>query len=158
RHFNQVHAVTQRAIGTLEDTDLDFRPRPEARSTRELVHHMYAAERTLAVAARDGGFNADLHAPHADQGKRMTSLESLLGHARECQESANLALAALTDEALSRVIVLPPAFGVSSAPAWQCFTFSYQEHWHHRGELWMHITLLGKAYQDIYDYEGAVQG
>jgi hypothetical protein len=47
-YFNLVHGVTLRAIGTLADNELDFRPKPGMRTPRELVFHIYTQERALA--------------------------------------------------------------------------------------------------------------
>ena len=56
-YFNMVHGVTLRAITTLGDEDLDFRPRPNMRSPRELIFHIYTQEKILAEAARSGRFS-----------------------------------------------------------------------------------------------------
>ena len=54
QYFNMVHGVTLRAIATLADEDLDFRPRPNMRSPKELIFHIYAQEKILADAVRLG--------------------------------------------------------------------------------------------------------
>src|SRR5436190_15223767 len=58
-YFNMVHGVTVRAIGAFGDGELDFRPRPEMRTPRELVFHVYMQEKLLAEAAQSGRFTAD---------------------------------------------------------------------------------------------------
>src|SRR6185503_9051363 len=58
-YFNLVHGVTVRAIGTFTDEELDFRPRPGMRTPRELIFHIYAQEKLLAEAAREGRFTMD---------------------------------------------------------------------------------------------------
>lgn len=153
QHFGLAHRVTLKAIALFDDGDLDFRPRPDRRSVRELVVHMYSAQRTLAAAAREGGFKPDMHIPEDRELPDMKSVSDLMAYAESCQNCASDALAHMTGETLSQVIEMPPNFGVSSAPAWKCFTFGYQEHWHHRGELWIYMSLLKKPYVDIFDYK-----
>jgi len=58
-YFNMVHGVTIRAIATLTDHELDFRPMARSRTPRELIFHIYAQERLLAEAARDGRFTME---------------------------------------------------------------------------------------------------
>ena len=55
-YFNMVHGVTVRAIGTLSEADLDFRPGPTMRTPRELIYHIYTQEKLLADAAQQGRF------------------------------------------------------------------------------------------------------
>ena len=153
KHFALVHGVSLKAVSLFDDGDLDFRPRPNRRSVSELLYHMYSAQKTLARAAREGGFRGCMQIPEESDAARMTSVSDLIAYAESCQIYASDALAYLTDEKLAHMILMPPNFGVASAPAWQCFTFAYQEHWHHRGELWIYMSLLGKPYVDIYDYK-----
>ena len=51
-YFNMVHGVTLRAIATLSDEDLDFLPRPNMRSPRELIfHNLHTREDTRRSCA-----------------------------------------------------------------------------------------------------------
>ena len=58
-YFNMVHGVTIRGIATLADHELDFRPMARLRTPRELIFHIYAQEKLLAEAARDGRFTME---------------------------------------------------------------------------------------------------
>jgi uncharacterized damage-inducible protein DinB len=55
----------------------------------------------------------------------------------------------MSDEDLAKTIETP--FG--SFPAWQMFAFTYDEHWHHRGQFYTHIRLLGKEPLMLYSYD-----
>src|SRR5690348_15418741 len=59
-YFNMVHGVTVRAIGTLTDAELAFRPQPGMRTPRELVFHIYAQEKTLAEGAQQGQLTSEM--------------------------------------------------------------------------------------------------
>ena len=67
----------------------------------------------------------------------------------EISKAANDAAAAMSDEDLQKVVESP--FG--SFPAWQYFQFAYDEHWHHRGQLYTYLRLLGKEPPMLYSYE-----
>jgi uncharacterized damage-inducible protein DinB len=71
--------------------------------------------------------------------------------ARECHQAGDDALAALTEEQLARPLESP--FG--TFPTWQYFAFAYDEHWHHRGQLYTYARLLGKQPPMLYDYENS---
>src|SRR5215468_1928467 len=61
QYFDMVHGVTLQAIGTFSDADLDYRPTPEMRTVRELIHHIYAQEKQLAEEISQGRFG-----PHGE--------------------------------------------------------------------------------------------
>ena len=57
----------------------------------------------------------------------------------------------MDDDALRRTVESP----MGPYPAWLFFTFAYDEHWHHRGQLYTYLRLLGKEPPMLYDYQPA---
>jgi hypothetical protein len=55
---------------------------------------------------------------------------------------------AMSDETLARPVESP--FGMF--PAFTYYYFAYDEHWHHRGQLYTYLRLLGKEPPNLYDY------
>jgi uncharacterized damage-inducible protein DinB len=53
-YFKMVHGVTLRLIGSFADADLDYRPKPEMRSVRDLVLHIYGMQKAFGEGAREG--------------------------------------------------------------------------------------------------------
>lgn len=119
-YFDMVHGVTVRAIRVLSDDELDFRPRPNMRTPRELIFHIYSQEKLLAEAARGGRFTSDM--------------------AKASSPS---------DDQIASLVEAP--FG--TFPAWAYFMFANDEHWHHRGQFYSYLRLLGKEPPMLYDYE-----
>jgi uncharacterized damage-inducible protein DinB len=68
--------------------------------------------------------------------------------AEACHQAAEATFRAMSDEDLARSVESP--FG--TYPAWQYFAFAYDEHWHHRGQLYTYLRLLGKEPPMLYDY------
>jgi uncharacterized damage-inducible protein DinB len=156
QYFDMVHGVTLRAIGALDDEDLDFRPREGMRSVRELIAHVYGMEKSLAAGMRAGKLSQETEAPsipETEEGKAaVASIKTVADaqqYARECHKAASDALAAMSDEELSRKVEAP----YGTFPAWQFFLFVYDEHWHHRGQIYTYIRLLGKEPPMLYSYE-----
>ena len=58
-YFAMVHRVTLRAITTLGDQDLEFRPQPAMRTPKELIFHIYTQEKIPAEAAQQRQFTAN---------------------------------------------------------------------------------------------------
>ena len=155
-YYQMVHGVTMRAIGAFADADLDFRPKPGMRTPRELVFHIYSQEKLLAEAARLGRFTPELaagsdpeNAANAHALGALKTVADVQAFAAACHEAATQTFAAMSEEDVARAIESP--FG--TYPAWQYFLFAYDEHWHHRGQLYAYLRLLGKEPPMLYDYQ-----
>jgi uncharacterized damage-inducible protein DinB len=158
QYFDMVHGVTLRAIGAFSDADLDFRPQPETRSVRELIYHIYGMEKEIAAGVKTGKITQEtenLALPESEAAAAsLASLDTvakLQEYARACHKSANETAAAISEEELARLVEAP----YGSFPAWQFFSFAYDEHWHHRGQLYTYLRLLGKEPPMLYDYENS---
>ncbi len=157
-YFKMVHGVTLRLIGTFADEELDYRPRPEMRSVRDLILHIYGMQRAFGEGVRAGKLTPEIEnrcLPETEAGKAVAATLQTVAQcrqfARDCQQAGDEALAALTDEILAQPLESP--FG--TFPVWQYFTFAYDEHWHHRGQLYTYARLLGKQPPMLYDYENS---
>ncbi len=157
-YFKMVHGVTLKLIGTFSDADLDFRPKPGMRSARELIVHIYGMLRTFSEGMKQGKLVADIenHAiPETAEGKKevesLKTVKELQAYARNCFQTVNETLASMTDEQLAKPLESP--FG--TFPTWQYFAFGYDEHWHHRGQLYTYARLLDKEPPMLYDYENS---
>jgi uncharacterized damage-inducible protein DinB len=154
-YFNLVQAVTLRAIEAFTDADLYFRPRPGMRTPRELVFHIYAQEKLLAEAAQQGHFTAEAAGGSSPEDGAAASALKTLGtvsdvrqYAGACHQAAEKIFRAMSEDDIVRPVESP--MGVH--PAWQYFNFAYDEHWHHRGQLYTYLRLLGKEPVMLYDY------
>ena len=155
-YFNLVHGVTVRAIDVFSDSELDFRPKAGMRTPRDLVFHVYTQERTLAEAAQQGQFTLEMaNRSNPEEQSVATTLGALrtvsdLGaYANACHDAAERIFRSMSEEEISRHIA--SSFG--TYPAWQYFLFAYDEHWHHRGQLYTYLRLLGKEPPMLYDYQ-----
>jgi uncharacterized damage-inducible protein DinB len=154
-YFNMVHGVTVRAISTFSDEELEYRPRPEMRTPRELVFHMYSQERLLAEAAQHGRLTleaANRSNPEDKAGaaelKALVTVSDARRYAEACHQAAEEIFREMSEDRLARPVESP----MGTYPAWQYFTFAYDEHWHHRGQLYTYLRLLGKEPPMLYDY------
>ena len=154
-YFNLVHRVTVRAISAFADDELDFRPRPGMRTPRELIFHIYAQEKLLAEAAQQGRFTMEAangsnpeDAANGSTLQSLTTVSDARSYAESCHEAAEAIFTTMSDADVARPVESP--FG--TYPAWQYFNFAYDEHWHHRGQLYAYLRLLGKEPPALYDY------
>lgn len=157
-YFKMVHGVTLRLIGTFTDEELDYRPKAGMRSVRELVLHIYGMLKSFPEGIEKGKLTDEIEnpsLPETEAGKLvMQTLKTVAdcqAYARECFQRAEQGLASLSEEQLASQIESP--FGTFSG--WQYFSFAYDEHWHHRGQLYIYLRLIGKEPPMLYDYENS---
>jgi uncharacterized damage-inducible protein DinB len=157
-YFKMVHGVTLRLIGSFSDADLNYRPNPEMRSVRDLILHIYGMQKTFGEGIKQGKLTAEIEnpcIPEKEEGQavaaKLKTVADCQKYARECYQAGETKLESLTDEDLARQLESP--FGVF--PVWQYFAFAYDEHWHHRGQLYTYARLLGKEPPMLYDYENS---
>ena len=157
-YFKMVHGVTLRLIQSFSDADLDFRPKPEMRSVRDLFQHIYGMETTWAANIRNPKLEAaeeNKAIPESTEGKaeqaKLETVADVVAFAKAGHQAFDEALEAISEEELAGSIETP--FG--TFPRWQMFTFAYDEHWHHRGQIYTYARLLGKEAPMLYDYENS---
>jgi uncharacterized damage-inducible protein DinB len=154
-YFNMVHGITVRAIDTFTDQELDFRPKPNMRTPRELIFHVYSQQKILADAAHLGQFTAEAasrSSPEEQAGaaevQALATVDDLRAYAHACHQTAQNIFTRMSETQLNHPVESP--FG--TYPAWRYFAFAYDEHWHHRGQIYTYLRLLGKQPPTLYDY------
>jgi uncharacterized damage-inducible protein DinB len=154
-YFNMVHGVTMRAIGAFSDEELGYRPAPNMRTPRELIFHIYAQETLVADAARSGRFTmeaANQSNPEdqtaASALNALRTVDDVKAYAETCHQAAETIVRAMSEDEVVRPVESP----MGTHPAWKFFAFASDEHWHHRGQLYTYLRLLGKEPPILYDY------
>ena len=154
-YFNMVHGVTVRAIAALSDQELDYRPKPNMRTPKEIIFHIYTQE-LLVEAVQSGQFNAEIAGRSnpedpavAAEMKTLSSVNALRAYADKCHRRAENIIKGMSEEELNRPVESP----YGTFPVWRFFEFAYDEHWHHRGQLYTYLRLLGKEPTMLYDYQ-----
>jgi uncharacterized damage-inducible protein DinB len=78
----------------------------------------------------------------------LRTVADLRAYAAACHEASNEIFRAMSDADIARPV--DSVLGIY--PAWQYFSFAYDEHWHHRGQLYTYLRLRGKEPPNLYDY------
>jgi uncharacterized damage-inducible protein DinB len=154
KSFEQTHVVTKKAIALFGDTEVDFRPRLDTRSVKEIVFHIYALERLLIRAIVRRTINAtetqaatpEKAASKAELSRLTTNLD-LMNFADSCHSKAREVIESLKEEDLTADVETP--WGI--IPAAKMFSFAFHEHWHHRGQLYVYLRLCGKKPPNLYE-------
>ena len=150
KQFDLVHGVTYRAIAQLRDHELDARPVKEMRSVRELIAHIFGQEKAHARAVVTGKLTKAASQRAEAEGMKKKSAKALLAWARQCHRQATADARRVTDRHLARTVHC--YYGKFSGG--QIMSFLTDEHWHHRGQLYVFLRLLGKEPVFLYGYAG----
>lgn len=149
-YFDSVVDVTLRALQQLDDKDIDYRATPEMRSLKELVMHIFAQEECHARGVLKGEItHTDMEEAHRTADP-IRLVNALVDWAGGCHTRAKEMINRMTDSQLASPVKTP----YGTFPGWQMLLFSYDEHWHHRGQIYTYIRLLGKQPLFLYDYKG----
>jgi uncharacterized damage-inducible protein DinB len=81
--------------------------------------------------------------------KALATVTDAVAYARVCHDTAERIFRAMSEDDVARSVESP--FG--TYPAWRFLVFAYDEHWHHRGQLYTYLRLLGKEPPMLYDYQ-----
>ncbi len=157
-YFKMAHGVTLRLIGCFTDADLDFSPKAGMRSVRDLFAHIYGMEKVWAEDVRRNKITQESEnraIPESAEGKaeaaKLKTVADVQAFARASHQALDETLKTITDEELAGNVETP--FG--TFPLWQMLVFAYDEHWHHRGQIYTYARLLGKEVPMLYDYENS---
>jgi len=146
-YFDKVQKVTQKAIKLIPKNKLNFKPCPEVKSVKELVKHMYSGEKVFVDGAKKGVITeADFKKAQFE----VKTVNDLLNLAKRVHQNTNRVARSLTTAQMKKKV---KCFWGDELPAWTCFTVSYDEHWHHRGQLFTYLRLMGVKPPDLYDFK-----
>jgi len=146
-YLNSVQKTSREIILAFPDDKLDWAPKPEMRTPREIVEHIYSqAVANPKAVVRGTLTEAEDKADHTAP-KTGGVAELLAWVDGQFAESQRL-VALLTEEQLASPVVA--FFGEFSGGTF--LTVYYDELWHHRGQLTVYLRLLDRSVPFIYNY------
>ena len=148
-HFRTVNGITLRGIKALPADKIDAKACKDMRTPKELVAHMYNSMRTVA----DGITKGEIQWSEEDDLKAAQGIHShdeLQRFAADSWNAADRAIGTLTDEKLAGLVKTP--WG-ESFPGFVCVQIMYDEHLHHRGQLYAFLRQLGVEPPFMWDFE-----
>jgi uncharacterized damage-inducible protein DinB len=149
-HFRTMHGVTVRCVEAIPKDKLDARPCKDMRTAKELVTHMYAQMRFVT----DGVPKGHIAYTDANDPAEMATIKNhddLVRYAKESWEIADRKVKSLTDAQLEAIV--QTEWGGLSFPGWVCIHIVYDEHLHHRGQLYAFLRQLGVEPPFLWDFE-----
>lgn len=142
-YFGRVRERTRRVAACIPPQQLEWRPREGAFSFGDLLRHLAAIERWMFaenVSGRPSRYPG--HGPELAEGYEavMAYLDRMHGEAMEI-------FAGMAPEALLARCTTP---GGASMPAWKWMRSMVEHEIHHRGQIYLMLSLLGVSTPPLY--------
>ena len=148
-HFRTVNGITMRAIQAIPADKIDARPCLQMRTPKELITHMYNTMRIVA----DGIGKGEFQMSEEDDVKAAAgfhSLDEIKRFALDSWKSADKAIQSLPDEKVMGMVKTPWGH---TFPGFVLVQIIYDEHLHHRGQLYAYLRQMGIEPPFIWDFE-----
>ncbi len=148
-HMRTINGITMRAIQAIPKDQIDSRPVRDMRTPKELVAHMYAAMNSIAEGIVKGSIAPE---EKMESGAAIKSHDDLVRFASDCWKSADKAVRSLTDAQIGATVKTP--WGMDF-PGFVCVNIIYDEHLHHRGQLYAYLRQMGIEPPFMWDFENS---
>ena len=144
----RLHAgVSLRAVAMIPEDKLNQKPISGMRTPKELAVHTFAVLRGMP----QGVFKGELRGEDmVEPAEEIKTVDDLVKWCRESWEIADKDFGKLSDEQLAAVI--PTPFG-QPFPGWMLLTIGYDEHIHHRGQLYAFLRAMAVEPPFLWSFE-----
>jgi uncharacterized damage-inducible protein DinB len=144
-----VNGITLRAIEAVPADQVDTRPIRDMRTPKELVCHMAETMRACSVGPIQGAIQS-FEEHEKERCAAMSTREDLIRTMKSAWDDANAAVRSMTDAQAVASVQTPWNF---SPPGWLCIQIIFDEHVHHRGQLYAYLRALGVEPPFMWDFE-----
>lgn len=146
-HFRTINGITLRAIQAIPKDKIEHRPVKDMRSPKELVAHMYETMRAVTEGVSKGTIVTD---EGKASGAAIKTHDDLVRFAADCWKASDKTIRSLTDNHLASTVKTP--WGMDF-PGHICVNIIYDEHLHHRGQLYAYLRQMGIEPPFMWDFE-----
>ncbi len=148
-HFRTINGITMRAIQAIPKDKIEFRPVRDMRTPKELVAHMYGIMKSITEGVTKGAIAAD---EKLESGEAIKTHDDLVRFASENWRAADKAFRSLNDAQIAAMVKTP--WG-KDFPGHVCVNIIYDEHLHHRGQLYAYLRQMGVEPPFMWDFENS---
>lgn len=147
--FRLVNGITFRVLEAIPADKIDARPIPNMRTPKELVVHMAETMRGCAVGAIQGKIG-NFEEQEPEKVAAMKSRDEMIAAMRSAWNEADAAVRSMTETQATANVETPWGF---NPPGWLCVQIIFDEHLHHRGQLFAYLRALGADVPFLWDFE-----
>ena len=148
-HFRTVNGITLRIIQSVPKDKIDTRLVKDMRTPKELIAHMYNTMREMAEGAARGEIKMTDEMDAAVVAKLKTH-DDIVRYAEESWKATDKAIRSMSEAQVNAMVKSP--WG-RDFPGFVCVNIIYDEHIHHRGQLYAYLRIMGVAPVMMWDFE-----
>ncbi|MGE5177191.1 MAG: DinB family protein [Hyphomicrobiales bacterium] len=143
-----VNGITRRLIEAIPADKIGSHPVKDMRTPTELIVHMAETMRGVADGAASGTIK-DYEAGEKEIVAKVKSRDDLVRLMGDAWKHANKVVEGLKPEQMTNMVKTP--WGMDF-PGWVCIQIIFDEHVHHRGQLYAYLRALGVAPPNMWDF------
>jgi uncharacterized damage-inducible protein DinB len=147
--FRLVNGITLRVVEALPADKIDAHPVPNMRTPKELVTHMAETMRGITTGIIQGTV-ANYEEQEAAKVAALHTRDELVASLRDAWNDADSAIRSMSESQATANVETPWGF---SPPGWICVQIVFDEHLHHRGQLYTYLRALGVEPPFMWDFE-----
>jgi uncharacterized damage-inducible protein DinB len=142
-----VYGISLRVMQAVPKDKMDSRPIPNMRTPKELIAHMSATMRAVAEGTAKGKIES-----YEETEKEFVAKphDAFMKWAEESFKVADASVRSLTDAQATSMVKNP---WTTDFPAFVCIQIIFDEHLHHRGQLYAYLRALGVEPPFMWDFE-----
>lgn len=137
--FRLVNGITLRVLEAIPADRIDAHPIPNMRTPKEMVVHMAETMRGCATGAIAGKIT-NFEEQEAAKVAAMKSKDEMIAAMRSAWNEADAAVKSMTEAQATANVETPWGF---RPWGWLCIQIIFDEHLHHRGQLFAYLRALG---------------
>jgi uncharacterized damage-inducible protein DinB len=143
RYFGKIHQRTMNVVGAIPPGKVDWGFRPDKFTLGDLVRHIAASNRYIFLEVAKGN-RSTYHGCGKEYG---ASYDEIVAFAERLHREAIETLSHFTTEGLQRRCTTPDG---ASIPVWKWLRSMVEHEIHHRGQIYIYLSLLETPAPPIY--------
>jgi uncharacterized damage-inducible protein DinB len=147
-HWDDVQDVTLKLLKQIPEDKLDYKPVPEVFSIKELVVHIFDSEKAFVDSSLTGEMKMEMFATNSKE--KIKTTEDLYNLAKSVHDELDAKIATMSEEELMKPLVTP----WGTLPVFVHMNSAYEHMWHHRGQLYTYLRLIGVKPVFVFSYPG----
>lgn len=138
-HFNEIHAITCKAVRQIPEERRDFRPDPNMMTAFDLVFHMFSQERVMLVGCKTGRLNLEEFQKVEQDKAPLRRIEDLARYG----ETVHLGTSAWLSSCGPDDTIKPVSTFIGPSTPEKLLYSALEHIVHHRGQLYVYLRLMG---------------
>jgi len=146
RHWDNVHNITVKTIKLFPEEKKDFKPVEPMMTVMDIIQHIADVEKIFLEGCRKGSIEMEDFKKY--EKVDFPNLKNLVDYFEKTHKEVNSYYSQVQDKGMEKIIKTP----WGDSPVFHQFSGAYDHEWHHRGQLYVYLRLLGIEPPFVFEY------